>query len=364
MESVVPLVIAGLSESDLSQLKDNSELVSSNQDKSINLIDYLDSKSESICNDIRSFNLYKEYKRDDETSIYMFYVDAVYMETVIGFCEKLQILFKGSTIWCHLDSGEGYEHYIKGDEDGFQNHYVDSDGGDDETYPTNLYADWHEGLPESLHFGCLSCLKEKELFSQISDALDEGKSIAHFIKMIHNLDNINFVSGYNEDAFTYIYDYGNLKDRETTLKLLEAIYESGYNVNNIIDNIPLLIRILAINIHSRDDESTLSARLDILRFLVNNGANPNFVSSDKDFYEEYNVLQLSDCDTEQADGYFTILNVMAGQEWPQEAYSIILPYCKPDLLRYAIRWSKKDHEIPTLIKNDILKILGTSIEQV
>ena len=94
--------------------------------------------------------------------------------------------------------------------------------------------------------------------------------------------------------------------------------------------------------------------------MLRAGANPNIVSSDKVYYEEYVNLSLDETNPEKDDGYYTILNELYNWDHSDEYYQLIIPYCKPLLFNYALRWKKgkkRKYMLPGAIIKQIKKLV-------
>ena len=160
---------------------------------------------------------------DDKHELFIVPFGAERVESAIQICKEFFSTVANLTFWSHINSGEGYEYYLRSENGKASQLYVDSDGGDNECFPITGYEEWHSGLPNTFHVGAMAGIKNKKLFEKIAWALEGGESPDDLIPEIQSCSDINFMTGYGEDAFTYLTEYGDLSATENTLKVLNAM---------------------------------------------------------------------------------------------------------------------------------------------
>ncbi len=320
----------------------------------------------SACNQSDASNypeLIRIQKHDDipysDKMIHHFSIESVEFETIIEFHKNVLANINATTFWCFYNSGEGFEYYLKCENGEYTELYVDSDGGDEEYFPVDKYKEWHQGLPESIQKGCLGCFDDMELFGEVSSRLEDNQPIDEYIPKIKGCKNINFVTGYNEDAFTYICEYGDLTLKDETLSLLELVIACGFDLNRVVANKPILVR--AINASAGQSEQENETKAEIVKMLLENGVTPNFVSNTDSFGYKPIISKLDECDETREEGYFTVFNVVAEYERPESLYYIIMPYADPLLIKYALKWNQywgSEYCIPAKVITEMEKKLS------
>lgn len=299
----------------------------------------IDGIPQAVRNDLVTVGLLEA--QDSDSALFKFDLDAGSIEIAVRHCQILNQALPNTRLWCYANTGDAVECYIKAFRDDFVQEVVNSDGGDAGNLPTDFYEQWHKGLPEDLNYGCLATSDAQELFSSISNALQDGQPITDFIPRIAIVDNVNFVTSYNEDAFTYVFDYGRLESEADTLGALRAIVNAGYDVNRILNGEPVIVR--AARTRTRSPEA-YATKLTVLRELLDSGVDVEFVSLDNSFDEAHEVTPLAEC-AARDEGYYTLLNHIAAFEEAEPTYAALLPYCSTALLNAALsfqtRWEPR-----------------------